>query len=96
LVEEGELVAADDGYLAREVVASCRQRLLTRLADQDGISVAEFRDLIDGNRKVCLMLLGLFDREGVTCRNGDQRFITAKGRQALLANTATRESPCPP
>jgi len=96
LVEEGELVAADDSYLAREVVESCRQRLLTRLAAEDGISVAQFRDLIDGNRKVCLMLLGLFDREGVTCRNGDQRFITAKGRQALGANPASRESPCPP
>ena len=37
----------------------------------------------------------LFDREGVTCRNGDQRFITAKGRGALPASTRTRENACP-
>ncbi|MFC1642522.1 selenocysteine-specific translation elongation factor [Myxococcota bacterium] len=84
LVEEGELVPADDAYLASDVVADCRRRLLERLASGSGLSVAQFRDLIDGNRRVCLMLLGLFDREGLTTRRGDQRFITDRGRAALV------------
>lgn len=83
LVEEGDLVAVDDGYLATEVIARCRRRLLEHLNDGAAISVSEFRDLIDGNRRICLMLLGLFDREGLTQRSGDQRRITEKGRAAL-------------
>jgi hypothetical protein len=35
--------------------------------------VAQFRDLVDGNRKMCILLFALFDGEGVTERRGDVR-----------------------
>lgn len=89
LVEEGDLVAIDDAYLSTQLVARCRRRLLEHLSGGATVSVSEFRDLIDGNRKICLMLLGLFDREGLTQRSGDQRRITEKGRAALRTETAS-------
>ena len=56
------------------------------LADrQDGMTVAEFRNLVSGNRKICLLLLGIYDAEGVTRRSGDMRMITEKGTAALKA-----------
>jgi selenocysteine-specific elongation factor len=50
---------------------------------KEGCTVADFRDLIGGNRKICLLLLNLFDSEGITVRKGDYRHITEKGRKKL-------------
>lgn len=81
LVDEGELVAADDGYLVCALVARCQRQLLEYLAGHpEGITLAQFRDLIGGSRKIGLMLLGHYDRDGVTLRQGDLRRITDKGR----------------
>jgi hypothetical protein len=52
----------------------------------DGITVAGFRDLIGGNRKICLLMLNLFDTEGVTYRDGDFRKITEQGEKILEEN----------
>ena len=46
----------------------------------EGITVAQFRDLVQGNRKTCVPLLELFDAQGITKRQGDVRVITEKGR----------------
>jgi hypothetical protein len=84
LVEQGEVSPVDDGYVATAVVVHCRQRLLHYLAQHEGgITVAGFRDLVDGNRRVCLALLTLYDREAVTRRQGDVRFVTDKGRALI-------------
>ena len=86
LAERKEVVFADGLYIDGSLVASCREKLLRTLADDDrgigeqGITVAEFRDLIAGNRKVCLALLSIFDAEGVTRRTGDRRVLTSSGR----------------
>jgi hypothetical protein len=42
---------------------------------EGGITVAEFRDLVGGNRKICLLLLAQYDSERVTKRDGDFRFL---------------------
>jgi hypothetical protein len=47
------------------------------------MTVAQFRDLVSGNRKLCLLLFAIFDREGMTQRAGDVRVITEKGKAAL-------------
>jgi selenocysteine-specific elongation factor len=86
LVERNEICFADDIYVPASLVASCRKKLLGTLAERDaGMTVAEFRDLVAGNRKTCLALLGLFDAEGVTRRVGDLRVLTRKGRDAVRA-----------
>jgi len=70
LVEEGEILP---WTMLREqrTRRALPLRLLRHLVEHDGgISVAEFRDLVDGNRRICLDLLAVYDREGMTRRQG--------------------------
>jgi selenocysteine-specific elongation factor len=91
LVERKAICFADDIYLPASLVASCRDKLLRTLAERDeGMTVAEFRDLVSGSRKTCLALLSLFDAEGVTRRVGDLRMLTRKGRDAVQAEPLGR------
>jgi hypothetical protein len=61
--------------------------LLDALAkNPEGLTVAQFRDLVSGNRKICLLLYALFDSEGITERQGDVRVITDKGKKLLKAD----------
>jgi selenocysteine-specific elongation factor len=84
LVGRGEVCFIADNYVDRAVVDRARQALLAALKDRpEGVTVADFRDLIQGNRKLCLLLIGYFDDEGVTRRNGDLRQITPKGLECL-------------
>jgi len=84
LVDRKEVYFGDGIYVHGSLVASCRQKLLGALADRDeGMTVAEFRDLVAGNRKTCLALLSLFDAEGVTRRVDDRRVLTPSGRKAI-------------
>jgi selenocysteine-specific elongation factor len=81
------LVAARRAYhiegewLHAGVVDRCRRLLIDRLrAEPAGLTVAAFRDLVDGNRKICLLLMALFDREGTTRRQGDVRVLDPRCR----------------
>lgn len=74
LVNIGEAYSAEGSYLDAVLVDKMRGVLLDALPRYpQGITVAEFRNLIGGNRKICLLLLGIFDAEGTTERRGDQR-----------------------
>jgi len=42
----------------------------------DGLTVANFRDLIGGNRRIALNLFDLFEKEGIVYRDGDYRYKT--------------------
>jgi selenocysteine-specific elongation factor len=75
------LHAVEGQYLHASVVDKCRVLLLDELARKpEGLTVAQFRDLVSGNRKICLLLYALFDGEGITERKGDVRVLTEKGR----------------
>jgi len=76
LTTTGKITKIEDDYIHRTVVDSCRSKLVEKLKQQTaGIRVSEFRDLVNGNRKICLLLLAQFDAEGTTVRNGDFRFL---------------------
>ncbi len=84
LVERGKVYHIEDAWLHASVVDTIRIRLLEALSKQpQGLTVAQFRDLIAGNRKICLLLYAIFDREGITVRDGDVRRITSKGEELL-------------
>ncbi len=84
LVDQGRLHAIEGTYVHEEVTAPVRKRLLEALHDKpEGLTVAQFRDLIGGNRKICLLFYSLFDREEITVREGDVRRITSDGRKLL-------------
>lgn len=72
----GRVVAFDGGLLLHaEVVEWARQELGRYLEENGEITVAQFRALIDSNRKYALALLGYFDREGFSERRGDVRVL---------------------
>ncbi|MBN1577037.1 MAG: selenocysteine-specific translation elongation factor [Chitinispirillaceae bacterium] len=74
----------EGAWLHASVVDPVRRRLLRELEGRvEGLTVAQFRDLIGANRKICLLLYALFDREGITVRDGDVRRITARGSELV-------------
>ncbi len=84
LVFKNKAYNLDGNFIHADIVDNSRRTLLQYLTEhEEGASVATFRDLIDGNRKICLLLINKFDREGITVRKGDYRTITQRGRDIL-------------
>jgi selenocysteine-specific elongation factor len=84
LVEHKRIHRSDGDYLHEDIVGPIRTLLLhTLVKEPHGLTVAQFRDLITGNRKICLVLFALFDSEKITERRGDVRVITEKGKMVL-------------
>jgi len=72
----GTVVALEGGLLLHvEALAQVRGRLRAHLEQQGSVTVAGFRDLLGANRRWALALLALFDREGLTQRQGDLRVL---------------------
>ena len=87
LTSQNILYRIDNGYLHSSVVEDSRKKILKYLnSNPDGITVAGFRDLVKGNRKICLLMLSLFDGEEIIFRESDVRKITDKGKEYLLDN----------
>lgn len=81
MVSRGTVYYVEGNYIHSAIVDDARKMLLHKLGNRsDGITVAGFRDLIGGNRKICLNLFAIFDSEGITERRGDFRVLTEKGR----------------
>ena len=84
LVQKRQAYFIDGEYIHASIVDRGRQMLLRELGRrEEGMTVAQFRDLVSGNRKICLLLLGIYDAEGVTERVGDLHVLTEKGRAAI-------------
>jgi selenocysteine-specific elongation factor len=76
LVSTGKAYRINDSYIHADIVDNCREKLKKELSNRkDGITVAEFRDLVGGNRKICLLLLAQYDSEMLTQRVGDVRVL---------------------
>jgi selenocysteine-specific elongation factor len=74
LVSQEKVYFVDDSYIHSTTVDLCRQKLRTWLESHpEGITIAQFRDLVGGNRKICLLLINQYDSEGLTIRHGDVR-----------------------
>ena len=68
------VTALEGGLLLHcDTLAAVRRQLDEYLRAHGEITVAQFRDLIDGNRKYALALLAQFDGTGFTERQGDVR-----------------------
>ena len=84
LTAQEKIYNIDGNFVFYKVIDESRILLLEYLLGHDeGISVAGFRDLVHGNRKICLLMLTQFDREGVIIREGNNRFITSLGKDKL-------------
>ena len=70
------MVALEGGLLIHGEALARARTLLSDALKRDGeITVAEFRTLIGSNRKCAMALLGHFDAEGLTARQGDVRVL---------------------
>ncbi len=71
---EGELVRiSDDVVLHEDAEAEMRARVLERLSQSEGLTVAEIRDLLGTTRKNAVPFCEYLDSVGVTRREGDLR-----------------------
>jgi selenocysteine-specific elongation factor len=76
LQDLGVISTLEGGLLVHgEAVEIAREQLRGYLAGRGEITVAQFRELIGSNRKYALALLGHFDAEGLTARQGDVRVL---------------------
>ena len=81
LISIKRIIHFDGEYVHSIVVNQARQKLLEYLLQHSaGITGAEFRDLLNGNRKMALLLLNIFDSENIIIRIEDKRYITEKGK----------------
>lgn len=75
LYHAGELIRLDDEIFILKGLYDKSQDILKDYIRKNGsITVAEFRDLLDTNRKITLALLESFDQQGLTRRVEDKRF----------------------
>lgn len=87
-VAEGHLArVSDDLYLHADADADMRRRLLERLRQGGGLTVAEIRDMLGTTRKYAVPLCEYLDRVGVTRREGDLR-VLATGAKAVASESS--------
>jgi len=73
----------DDVYRAAQI-DDIRSKLVAALRQDEGLTMAAFRDLVGTSRKHAVPLLEWFDANGVTVRMGDVRVLRAAAREAPL------------
>ena len=79
LKKSGQVYRVEDEYIHASIVDSCREKLKEELSrKKEGITVAGFRDLVKGNRKICLLLFAQYDSEKLTRRVGDLRILACE------------------
>lgn len=73
LVRRGTVVEQDGVFFAARAIEEAARLVAPRLADGQGITVADARDLLGTSRKYVLPILNYFDRNGITRRRDDLR-----------------------
>jgi len=73
LVRRGTVIEQDGVFFAASAVDQAARLVAHRLAEADGITVADVRDLLGTSRKYVLPMLNHFDRNGITRRRDDLR-----------------------
>jgi len=77
LRQQNKVHHMEGSFLHDAMVSMAREKLVTALKkDAAGLTVAQFRDLIQGNRRNTLFLFALFESEKIVVRKGDVRILT--------------------
>lgn len=76
LVNNGEIVKLnEDIYIEKNAYDKALEILKNHLSNNPNITIGEYRDLLNTNRKVAIALLEYFDKIKITKRVGDYRII---------------------
>ncbi|MGI9608933.1 MAG: selenocysteine-specific translation elongation factor [Acidimicrobiia bacterium] len=74
MVRQGLVVETEGIFFSSAAVEQAAELIRVRLTEQDeGVTVADVRDMLDTTRKYVLALLAHFDQNGRTRRRGDYR-----------------------
>ncbi len=79
LTDKKEIYFIQMKYIHADFLEEAKELLIDHLKqNKEGITVAQFRDMIRGNRNTALLLLEFFDGENLTKRKGNYRFLKKK------------------
>jgi selenocysteine-specific elongation factor len=82
LSKENKVCLFENDFIHTDIVNQARKLLLAELIKRDnGINEKDFRELIDGTKKVVQLLLGIFIREGIVTKEKFYIHITEKGKK---------------
>ena len=82
LVRDGAAAHLGDLWIARSVVDSMRALAIEALRASPRLTVVDFKARSGLARKQAILLLELFDREGVTRREGEARVLALREERA--------------
>ncbi len=84
LLERGRLLQSSENFaMDAEVVGRARDVLVSYLREHGQLISAEYKNLIDSERKFAISLLDYFDRFGISIRRGNSRFLGGKPDASL-------------
>jgi len=84
LANEGKVYFFENDFIHADIVKQARRKLLTELGKKEmGINEKEFRELIDGTKKIVQVLLGIFIQEGIVTKETYYIHITEKGKSII-------------
>ena len=85
MTDTGILQKINGTYFNPGLIKKIKEKLLRFLQNNNnqGIKVSEFRDLIDGNRKLAILLFKYFENEKLVVRKEDRRFLTIKAKKII-------------
>jgi selenocysteine-specific elongation factor len=84
LFEQGRLLQISEKFaMHAEVVGRARDVLVSYLREHGQLISAEYKNLIDSERKFAISLLDYFDRFGISIRRGNSRFLGGKPEASL-------------
>ena len=84
LLEQGKLFQISEKFaMHAEVVSRARDVLVSYLRENGQLISAEYKNLIDSERKFAISLLDYFDRFGISIRRGNSRFLGGKSDACL-------------
>src|SRR5699024_6763532 len=76
LIDSGDIVRLNREILIlKESYDNSLVKLKRFFESQDSISIGEFRDILNTNRRVSIALLEYFDEKKITKRDGDKRIL---------------------
>ncbi len=76
MIESGDIIKfEDDVFTYKKLVDDAKHELLQYLNQKNKISAAEFRDMLDANRKSAILLLEYFDALKITKRVENDRVL---------------------
>ena len=83
LIENKEIVTIEGSFIHAEIIEKAKNVLIVHFKKNETLLLADFRDNLQANRKICLLLLSYFDDRGWTVRKGDYRIMSEKGKELL-------------